>query len=452
MATYAIYEENMERLTKKLTRIRNKCHKYGCDFTFSEIGEEFREFENEDGDTYTLRYVIVEAEGTAKVNGWRFIATIDHSNASGNIVRKISDEVEVPERYFTCEPTCEHCNSKRHRKDTYIVYNEETKEFKQVGSNCLCDFTGGYNAEWAAEYISLYDSLIEGEAPVGGCDYTYYFDLEKLLHYAYYSVKHLGYVSTSAYETSYGPVRTTREDACDAYLYDNSPSRLWKRDREIVEEFRNKYHPDYTSEEAKSYVEEMIEYFKNNEESGDYMHNLKVLANAQYIKSKEAGYAVSMIVTYNKHLGKVAEKKARDEKNKVESETSNFVGEVGKRIVIDNIDTVDAITSWEIQCGTTTRYKTITRYKISDKSGNIYMWDSSTGICLGQHEDGTYRNVVSITGTVKKHDEFRGVKQTWLTRCKVIYSDPIKQNESQTSECNDSVETAIEDFLDYCNG
>ena len=80
------------------------------------------------------------------------------------------------------------------------------------------------------------------------------------------------------------------------------------------------------------------------------------------------------------------------------------------------------------------------------------MWDSSTGICLGQHEDGTYRNVVSIIGTVKKHDEFRGVKQTWLTRCKVIYSDPIKQNESQTSECNDSVETAIEDFLDYCNG
>lgn len=456
MSTFRIHESNIDRLTKKLTRIRNKCHKYGCDFHYEEVGEEFVEYDCHDkiaGTNVYLnddkkeirRFIIVEAEGTAKVNGWQFAATIDHTE-NGNIVRKMLDTVEIPERYYYCEPTCEHCKSKRHRKDTYIVYNEETHEFKQVGSSCLCDFTGGYSAELAASYIAMYDELIEGEAPADGCDYTYYFDLDQLLRYAYYSVKHLGYVSTSAYETSYGPVRTTREDACDAYLYDNSPSRLWKRDREIVEEFRDKYHPDYTSEEAKSYVEEMLEYFKNNEESGDYMHNLKVLANTQYIKSKEAGYVVSMIATYNKHLGKIAERKARDEKNKIESETSNFIGEVGKRIVIDNIDTAEAITSWGTQYGTTTRYK------ITDKSGNIYMWDSSTGICLGQHTDGTYRNVVSIIGTVKKYDEFRGIKQTWLTRCKVTYSDPIDRNESQTSECIDSVETAVEDFLDYCNG
>lgn len=442
MAQFAIYEENLERLEKKMNRIRTKCAKYGCGFYYEKVGEEFRESKNEDGEKEIRKYIIVEAEGTAKVNGWQFAATIDHTE-QGNIVRKMLDTVEIPERYYYCEPTCEHCNSKRHRKDTYIVYNEEKNEFKQVGSSCLCDFTGGFDAEVAASYIAMFDELIKGEAPVGGCDYTYYFNLKDLLSYAYYSVKHLGYVSTSA--TYYGPVRTTREDACDAYLYDNSPSRLLKRDKEIVEEFRDKYHPDYTSEEVTSYVAEALEYFRTNEETGDYMHNLKVLANTEYVKSKEAGYAVSMVITYNKHIGKIAEKKAREDKNAAEAARSGFVGEVGQRIVIDNIDTIEAITSWSTQYGLTTRYK------ISDASGNIYMWDSSTGIFLDQHLDGTFRDVVSITGTVKKHDEFRMVKQTWLTRCRIQYSDPIVRKNLDSAD-NDSVEKSVEDFLNYCDG
>lgn len=32
--TYKIFEGNLERLEKKLTRIANKCKKYGCDFRY----------------------------------------------------------------------------------------------------------------------------------------------------------------------------------------------------------------------------------------------------------------------------------------------------------------------------------------------------------------------------------------------------------------------------------
>ena len=449
MATFRIHESNLERLQKKMTRISNKCAKYGCGFRYEEIGEEFREIEDNDGNTIVQKWILVDAEGTAVVNGWQFAATIDHTE-NGNIVRKMLDTVEIPERYYYCEPTCEHCKSKRHRKDTYIVYNEETKEFKQVGSSCLCDFTGGYSAELAASYIAMFDELIQGEAPGAGCNFEFYYNLEELLRYAYYSVKYLGYVSTSAYETSYGSVRTTREDACCAYLYDNSPSRLWKRAREIVEGFRDKYHPNYTSEEATAYVAEALEYFRTNSESSDYMHNLKVLANTQYIKSKEAGYAVSMVATYNKHIGRIAEKKIRDEQNQKEAASSGFVGEVGKRIIISNIETIQAITSWGVSYGYNQYSETI-RYKITDKLGNVYMWDSSTGIHLDAQLDGTYREVVSITGTIKKHDEFRGVKQTWLTRCKVAYSDPINEKEFHKKHDGSDVYTVVEEFLNYCN-
>lgn len=63
MKTYEIFEENMERLSKRLKTIENKCNKYGCGFTFREVGETFKEVESEDGNLRTVRFVSVEVEG-----------------------------------------------------------------------------------------------------------------------------------------------------------------------------------------------------------------------------------------------------------------------------------------------------------------------------------------------------------------------------------------------------
>ena len=62
--------------------------------------------------------------------------------------------------------------------------------------------------------------------------------------------------------------------------------------------------------------------------------------------------------------------------------------------------------------------------------------------------DGIFRNLISITGTVKKLSEFNGVKQTWITRCRIKYSDPIEQK-GESSD-NDVIE-AIGNFIDYVN-
>lgn len=448
MTTFRIHESNIDRLEKKMNRIRTKCNKYGCGFHYAKVGEEFVEKTNDDGKVESIqRYIIVEAEGTAVINGWQFAATIDHTE-NGNMIRKLI-EVELPERFRTCAPNCEHCNSKRHRKDTYIVYNEETKEFKQVGSSCLCDFTGGYSAELAAAYIEMFDELIKGDAPLTGATIENYYEVSEILRYAYLSVKYLGYVSTSSYD------RSTKEDAFDAYLYDNNRGRLMNRDIEIVEDFRSKYNPNYNSEEVTSYVEGLLKYIEEVDDNSDFMHNLKVLVANKYAKAKELGYVVAMVPTYNKHLKLVEATKIRNEKLAKEQEGSQFVGEVGSRITVNNIDNIEVVTSWTNSYGYYATSETI-RYKITDTNGNIYMWDSSTGIFLDQHPDGTIRKVTGIVGTIKKHDEFRGVKQTWLTRCKVQYSDPIKfLGESRCNEAEsepvETVQDALDDFFAYVN-
>ena len=84
---YKIYEGNMERLEKKLKSIANKCTKYGNDFQYKRIGDEFIEREDENGNKYIVKYVIVEAEGTAIINNWQFVASIQHTD-NGNIIKK----------------------------------------------------------------------------------------------------------------------------------------------------------------------------------------------------------------------------------------------------------------------------------------------------------------------------------------------------------------------------
>lgn len=76
---YAIYEGNLDRLEKKLKRIFNKCKAYGCDFHYEQTGEEFRELKDEKGNKYTARFVLVEAEGTAVINDWEFVAELEHT-------------------------------------------------------------------------------------------------------------------------------------------------------------------------------------------------------------------------------------------------------------------------------------------------------------------------------------------------------------------------------------
>ena len=198
---YEIYEGNMERLEKKLTRIANKCKKYGCDFKYEQVGETFREIKDDKGNIITARFVQIDVEGKALINDWEFIASVEHTE-EGNIIKRANNAVEVPERYYNSKPVCEHCNSRRARKDTYIVRNVKSGEFKQVGKSCLKDFTNGMSAEGIAHYMSLFDAVIEGEAPYPGCHYESYIDKMEGMQFIAETIRKFGYVRSSEYVLS----------------------------------------------------------------------------------------------------------------------------------------------------------------------------------------------------------------------------------------------------------
>lgn len=318
---YAIYEGNIDRLEKKLKRISNKCKAYGCDFHYEQTGEEFRELKDEKGNKYTARFVLVEAEGTAIINDWEFIAELEHTE-NGNIITGVAG-VEVPERYYTSKPMCEHCNSKRFRKNTYIVRNKQTGEFKQVGKSCLKDFTHGMSAE-----------------------------------------------------------AVTKE-----YLQD------------LIDKMES-VNFDIDNQSSVELVSNALVWIAEQEENNNYIHNLKTACSLEYVKGNFGLYA-SLFPAYDRDLERTAKRKA------VQSveQSSEFVGEISDRITV-KIQSVKCVTSWETDFG-------ITRiYKLIGADGNVYTWKT------GKYLDDT-TNEMSITGTVKAHTEFRGIKQTELTRCRV---------------------------------
>lgn len=387
---YLIHESNIERLERKVKAVSNKCKKYGCDFHYQVVGEEFKEVSVE-GHDQVARFIVVEAEGKAIVNGWEFVAKVQHTD-NGNIITGVG--IEVPEKYYTSKPVCEHCNSKRTRKYTYIVRNTETGEFKQVGKSCLKDFVGGYDIEWAAQYISMFEELIVGEAPMPGSSYKAYTETEEYLRYAAETIKHFGFHKADTGEYS------TLRKALTYYNVDHG--NLTGKMAEPYREEMAKVNFDANSEYAKQTVTEAVRWIKEQDEQNNYYHNLKVAVANQYIVGNVYGILASLIAAYNKAM----EIKAKREKA-VEAEiNSQYVGGLKQRITA-TIKSIRCVTSWDTDFG----YTYI--YKIIGQDGNTYTWKT------GKEIDEEQAIGHTITGTVKAHTEFRGVKQTELTRCKI---------------------------------
>lgn len=98
---------------------------------------------------------------------------------------------------------------------------------------------------------------------------------------------------------------------------------------------------------------------------------------------------------------------------------SEYLGEVGKRLTV-NV-TLKKSFSFENTFG----YQTSTTYihSFEDGVGNVIIWKTANSLTEYEYGPGTYtpHALVScdLTGTVKEHSEYRGVKQTILTRCKL---------------------------------
>lgn len=390
MTQFAIYEGHMEDLRKKVQKIQRKCEKLGCQFHYAEVGEEFRTVgEN------TYRFVLVEAEGIAKVNGWEFVGSIEHTEA-GNLIRKAVVDAVIPERYRTSDTYCEHCRTQRRRNDVYLVMNEEG-EFKQVGKNCLKDFTNGMDAKMVAEMASLrsvfeqYENVETFDSWENGfLSYRTYIPTKTVLAYAWETVRGYGYKKSEE-------IGSTKGRAIKYYKVRNGLVHCTREVMEDIEAEMEAIHFNPEDEEVAENVEKMMAWVREQRADTDYMNNLTVAVNNEYCDYRRFGILCSLIPVYLRAMNRVQEQK-------LERKAAGYVGEVGKRVTVE-IKSGRCISSWHTDFGMTYLYK------FMDGDGNIFVWKT------GNYIEGA--SIRQLTGTVKAHDEYNGVKQNVMTRCKV---------------------------------
>ena len=390
MSRYEVLEENMPKLEKKLERIRKKCEKYNCDFSYEIVGATHHEIEIDKYHSFIGQFVIVDVEGTAIINGWQLIAKIQHE-LNGNIITKINIETEIPEKYYYTEPFCEHCNTSRDRKCTYLIRNIETGEFKQVGSACLMDYTHGLSAEMAAACANYFSELSEADKPLKGISYKEYINVKEFLLYAAEAVRCFGYVKTNT-DTQ---TQSTASLTMDIYNLDRD-----KLNFKYAESLKQKlYKANYNEQSQIEFIDNLLKWAQTLKEENEYLHNVKVLCSLNYIEFKYYGVLASSVIAYKRTLEHNA-KKNKDLK-------SAYQGEIGKKFTF-KVKDIECISSWN------SAYGFVSMYKMTDETGHIYIWKTSTLV-----ESKKFINKQLIC-TIKDHSDFNNVKQTIITRCKLL--------------------------------
>ena len=389
---YAIYEDFYPDVEKKLKRVAKKCIKHGNDFTFEVKGEEIREEYDKELDWKKYyKFILVEVDGTAKIDNWECIAVLENHDA-GNIIRRINTEIDIPKRFKHTENVCEHCNTRRQRNNLYVIHNIETDEWKQVGGSCLKLYTGGLSMEYVAAYMDGITELEEFDGIVGRG--KAYYHVEEVLAYAVEVINKTGYFNAqSAIPTKYIVSKLMEDNLGRAIEHINEEFKDARLNVRISE---HDFHKDNTE----AVVENIIDYYKNLEDESEFIHNVKVMLNEGYVLPKNFGFLSYLPEGYAKHIQKEAEKAKKVE--------TNHFGEVGKRYKDKVIKDVTLITSWETQWGITHIYKII----LEDNS--ILTWKTNNYLYL---EDGEKFDKISFT--VKEHKEYKNEKQTEVTRCVV---------------------------------
>jgi len=331
---------------------------------------------------------------SVQVAGWTLAARIDHNPL---IVSK-SPQCEIRVAWLFSHPNrdaiCEHCNLSRNRKTTYIITNDDDGTIMQVGKTCLKDFFG-------IDVQSMFDFDVSVGALDGDwtCSSPGNPGIEMVMNVTHAVIKVYGW-------TSRGKARDTSNEATADIVSDIVFALLHKgkcRNPEITEALKD----------TGDLGSKVVAWVKGLNPQTDYEHNLVSLFKFGFVDYKHFGLACSAVSGY---LRAHAVTEAKVESNHVGTPGDKFgrkLSAADKRKGVTAhpaiIARVTGVFYSENDWGCTTILRFIC------EAGNRFTWFASG---YREIEVGDQGNIVA---TLKKHDEYKGIKGNVLTRCAITW-------------------------------
>lgn len=412
-----LFASRIKHILKHFKSLKKKADKFGVYLDF-EISEPYtfidtRESNDLNWNTSKNTYSLIDVTIThtpLKLDGeWEMVGIYFGETGS---IQQLNLNIELPKSFINHNNNnCDHCNHKRYRKNYFLVYSAKTGEFKQVGSSCLKDFCGISPAK-AIKMLSLFNTtfMVVGLEEEGYKSSTPEIR-EKFLNVAFdkeYIIKlTLDLISKNGY------TKATFQQIQDGHGWDGHPTYKWERDNQgkatldylvdILENessFRAKIKEvlniDKFADVLKWWDEKDVEVDDEGQPSNSFnswVKDCKDLLSTKMILKTNLNKVCSMV---NHYLTQIEKGKA----NALFGD-SNHVGEMGERMTQE-------LTIKRIYCG-------------SGFYGDFYIFtmENPNGDCVvykGTKDLGDDDDKINLTFTIKSHDEFRGTKQTNISR------------------------------------
>jgi hypothetical protein len=344
--------------------------------------------------------VEVTVPGVNKLDGYEFIGTI---NIKGGVktIFALDDSVNLSEVDVTY---CHHCGTKRKRAAVYVFNEVATNTHRAVGSTCIHEYLGVDLHAVLNTFFNFYkeDDLYGSRGMTDAWGYP----VEHLANAC--RVSHsLNPTYVKAGDPRYGEYNEDNTKNSVDYIH-NVLYYPCTSTAELSKEFHAKLPslPKVGSLLAEFYgdMDEKKSNFNSNiVETLFYVRADGSRELRDFIVGKARGVFVWAVFNA---LNKTAEKEAQKSQPSVTN--SQHVGKVGERVEVQG-----TVTFTKICDGYYGESKMV---KITDTKGNAFV-SFGTGNAIWNLEKG---DEVSIKGTVSKHDEFKGVKQTSLKRLSVV--------------------------------
>lgn len=436
---YRVPNLNMGPLREKLDKLVKKSAKLGVGTVTYTVDPEVEEIKSTIDPMIAMvelgyippsvqrfRYVILDA-APVKLEGWMFLATLT-VEPGGVMISKVPAfargwalhnegvTVESPDgkRDNAAEQAaqeqldamnlgiyadekratlCEHCGLARRRTKTHLVEHATTGEIKQVGSNCLRDFLGvdphtilRYATYLQEIALSMDEDGFEG----GGAGAKRMIGTEEYVTHVCTMIRTVGWIAAS--EDYKG--RPTRDQAMSNITEYGKVEKGVPQFEEVIEADHQRALA--AIEWAKEHLGAKVH---QSQDASDFDRNLYVAANGDTIPSKGLGILAYLPVAHAKFQEREIER-AQQAKQAADN-PSEHVGQVKDRLEL----TLKVMNIYENAGDWGTTWITTL---LDEETGNKFKWFASKELVRGESYTGKW--------TVKNHDEYKGVKETVVTR------------------------------------
>lgn len=322
-----------------------------------------------------------------RYQGWRSVAAVDAVEGGailryppGSTTQVSNDQIRAGE--------CDHCHTTRDRRSTVLVAHDDTGQVLQVGRSCLKDFLGHNTLPvfLTSDEVNTLVGSLTGTAAA--------WDVHSVLTYAAAAVEAFGWTPASASEHGRVPTR--------------DQVRLALNGGRGADQLRDHLAPHLAEAKARA------PQIRNDLLAGlvgdsGYEANLATVLRGEAVEARHLGLAVSAITAHRR----LSADQARETTRREAAETVDYTGTVGEKVTLTGtVRTamrVDGFTHRSpdqvllvVDCGTAfAKMTTAAAWAYPLKVGDP----------------------LTVTGTVKAHTEWNGIKQTVLTRPKQL--DPV---------------------------